>query len=156
MGYAKYYEDDNEIMLGRMKHSQDYHKTNSHIQHYECPYCNLIKYSKNNLFEHIKKEHNIAHPVIVVNGKVINQEEYIVAAIENLNVFTYGFADELFLNDEKYYCSETDDIDLTHQAKNIFDLKNEVVINIGEKRLIIKKYSISEIRAEWINPIIND
>lgn len=156
MGFAKYYEDNNEIMLGRMERTQYRQVSSAPVHHYICPYCNLIEYSRDKLFEHIKKEHNITHPVIVVNGKVINREDCSIASIENLSIFTYGFADELLLDGKRYYCSESDSIDLTYEAKHLFELNGSFQISVGEKNLLVKKYSIREVRTELINPIIRD
>ena len=129
MGFAKYYEDNKEIMIGRMERTQPKHIPSTPVRHYVCPYCNLIEYSRDKLFEHIKKEHNITHPVIVVNGKVINQEEYSVASIENLSIFTYGFADELLLNGKRFCCSDSGNIDITREAKDLLESNNSLSTN---------------------------
>ncbi len=156
MGYAKYFEDNQEIMLSRTEHKRNFNVSHVPVQHFVCPYCNLVEYSQEKLFEHIKNEHNITHPVIVVNGKVVNEAECSVAQIESLNIFTYGFADIIFLDDGVYSPTASESIDLTVKAKKLLDINGSFEISVGEKNLCIKKYSVKEVRDERITPIIRE
>ena len=156
MGYAKYFEDNQEIMFSRTAHKRNFNVSHVPVQHFVCPYCNLVEYSQEKLFEHIKNEHNITHPVIVVNGKVINEQEHSVAQIEGLSIFTYGFSDKILLDDETYLYTKAESIDLTREAKELLESNGSFEISVGEKKLKIKKYSVKEVRNDKITPIIRD
>lgn len=156
MGYAKYFEDNQEIMISRIEYKKEFYVPHVKINHFVCPYCNMVEYSREKIFAHIKNEHNITHPVIVINGKVINESEYSVAKIDELNIFTYGFSDTIFINDQMYCNSNTESVDLTLETKDLLEKLGNFEIVVGEKKLRVKKYSVKEVRNEKITPIIRE
>ena len=156
MGYAKYFEDNQDIVIARTEHIHAVSIAPVPVPHYVCPYCNQVEYSQLKLFNHIKAEHNITHPVIIINGKVVNEPEYNVARIDELRVFTYGFADKISLSQKQFLQSETASVDLTMEAQEALDAETSVELRVGERSLFIKKFSVKELRNEKINPIIRE
>ena len=155
MGYTKYNEDDKEIYIERLDRVQGERRIPTiHIESFACPYCSLVTQDKKELHSHIKISHNITHPIIVVNDKVVNSSEFYIKKLENIQVLTYGFNDSIKLEG---FCVEQSEItDLTEIAREAFSQKGCFTINVGNKTIQIVKYNVSTIRNKLITPIIRD
>ena len=68
MGWAKYHED----IVDAITDSGFYDRVSNYVTKsieppiFNCAYCNLSFYSKNDLYEHIKREHNIVSSILDV------------------------------------------------------------------------------------------
>ena len=166
MSYAKYHEDDNHINDSRrflhlgseIKHSGDIPK------YYVCKYCkNKVFQTKDALFVHIKKAHNIVRPLVLINGKVIG-DFAIVQYVRSAQIFLYGFDTEIYL-DGKPLSRETfaDVIDFSEQLQQILSTRKTCRITFQSSTIQIDwapflstdNRVISEAISNWESSIAN-
>lgn len=157
MGYTKYREDIKERYYEDTKALYEARqKPYTPPPGYVCPYCNCVKYLKEDLFSHIKENHNIKHPVVIINDKVINTEETYIHKIEKVQIFIYGFSDEIVIDGIKINIDSDESVDITSQAKEPFDNNGKVTISVGPIVVNVMRFSIKAVRNDIVNPIIKN
>lgn len=155
MGYTKYREDIKERFYEDTQALYDARqKPYTPPPKYVCPYCNCVKYLKEELFSHIKENHNIKHPVVIINDKVINTEECYVHKIEKVQIYIYGFSDTISIDGVKVNINSDESVDITSQAKETFDNNENITISVGTFAIKVMKFTMKAVRNDIINPII--
>lgn len=156
MGYAKYYEDDKEVMEERFieKNYYDYAIIKNDPPLYICNYCRKKFSDKNNLYNHIRKRHNMLDCIFIVNNQVISNEIYI-EELKNLKIIRYDSQINIFINGTKINTSmnhidgSSYEIDLTPYITNLL-INNSIEINAGKKKAIIRMVSKQNINYKRI------
>ena len=154
MGYAKYHEDDQEIVLRRIESKHPPVSIQYEAPSVECPYCKAVFPDRKDLSRHIKTKHNVTHPVIIINGKVANDDRFSCARIEEVSIFTYGFADKVSLNGKSFPCNDSEKMNLSREASELLESDNVLTICAGSRRVCVNKYTSKDIRKEKTIPII--
>lgn len=157
MGWAKYHED----IVDAITDSGFYDRVSNYVTKsieppiFNCSYCNLSFYSKNDLYEHIKKAHNIVSSILVVNGKIVHNECY-VKELKSLVVIRYDLNDSVCVNQERVLEYATlNEVDIADKVNQDF-LKNKTIsIRVGEKDFKIHLISQEHVNVDKINSIIS-
>ena len=157
MGWAKYHED----IVDAITDSGFYDKVGNYVTKsieppiFNCSYCNLSFYSKNDLYEHIKREHNIVSSILVVNGKIVHNECY-VKELKSLIVIRYDLNDSIFVNQKQILEYATlNEIDIADRVYQDFLTNKAISISVGEKEFNIHLISQEHINLDKINSIIS-
>lgn len=148
MGYAKYFEDNERIITVRQYYQGFTKSPEPKPIEYKCYYCNLLFESIESRNNHIKNDHNVIDPLLLINGKIATSENY-VENIETIKIALCGFYNvNIFINNKKVEADhQKADIDLTTEFSNNVD---QYTLKIGNKTYLIKKYS----KIDIVNPII--
>jgi len=159
MGYAKYVEDDNEVIDERWyeMYPIDYSVVEKESPKFVCSYCDMIFDSKELLYEHIKQIHNKVGALVIVNEKVAFKDMY-VKKILSLKVVKYDTNLSVYINDN---IVEINDIEINEMDLMPFIEKNnidttELKIMIGNKVWLIQEVSEGNINIISINNIITE
>ena len=142
MSYAKYREDDNHINDSRrfLHHGSEIKHSGEIPKYYACKYCkDKVFPTKDALFAHIKKAHNIVRPLILINGKVIG-DRAIVQYIRSAQIFLYGFDTEIYLDGELLPRVDFSDvIDFSEQLQQVLPIRKTCRIT----------FQTSAIQIDW-------
>ena len=158
MGWAKYHEDIQDAITDAQIYSAAgvYTVMNTEPPTYNCAYCNLSFYSKNELFEHIKNAHSGVSSLVIVNGKIINKECY-VKKVSSLKIIRYDFNKDIFINEKKIEGDEeAHELDITNLVQPDIETNKKITVQIGDKKYAIHRISQEYIDVEKINAIINE
>ena len=157
MGWAKYHED----IVDAITDSGFYDRVSNYVTKsieppiFNCSYCNLSFYSKNDLYEHIKREHNIVSSILVVNGKIVHNECY-VKELKSFIVIRYDLNDSIFVNQKQILEYATlNEVDIVDRVYQDFLTNKTVSISVGEKEFNIHLISQEHINVDKINSIIS-
>ncbi len=156
MGYAKYHEDDFNIVCERLFSKTVLKSKKDFIRLLKCPYCQENFDNKNSLFSHIKLTHNIDHPVVFVNGMVAKDCVY-VSDIKSAIVHLFGFNDNVLL-DGKNCLSSIDEygiLDITDSISKQFFKEGQCVLTVGNINVSIKRYSLHAVNQDLLSEYIN-
>ena len=124
--------------------------------YYDCPYCDSSFVKHNDLYSHIKADHNILRPLIKINDKIVTYAKKIfITSINSASIFLYGCNNPISLNDNKINIVGDDIIDITKQVCDIVDNEKECTIKIGKYEILVSKYKIEHIRYKQLLEIIN-
>lgn len=157
MGYTKLREDVMEVFLDNTQSLVGISQKSKHtISKYVCPYCHCVHHKKENLFSHIKEQHNIMHPVVIVNDKVIDSTDFYINKIETAQVYTYGFSDPVVVNEVLISVDNETGIDITQKATELFEKNGRFSITVGDRTINVMKFSVSAIRNDLVNPTIRE
>lgn len=157
MGWAKYHED----IIDALTDSGFYDRVSNYVTKsieppiFNCSYCNLSFYSKNNLYEHIKQKHNVVSSILVVNGKIVHNECYI-KDLKSLIVVRYDLDNPIRV-DQEIFCedNELNEIDITDEAYQRLSVKKTITISIGEKEFKIYLISQENVNIDKINKVVS-
>lgn len=157
MGWTKYYED----IVDAKTDSGFYDKISNYVTKsieppvFNCSYCNLSFYSKSDLYEHIKKAHNIVSSILAVNGKIVHNECY-VKDLKSLVVIRHDLNDLIYVNQEQILGHETlNEVDIADMVYQDFVVNKTISVGVGEKVFKIHLISQDYIDVEKINSIIS-
>jgi hypothetical protein len=155
LGYVKYREDDNDAIDDREHYRKDYTVySNPPMPNFDCPYCENVFNQREALNIHIKNEHNIARPSLVVNGKIAEKENY-VTEIKSVKVDFYGLSSSVYFNGIEIPCSNTNiEIDLSQQAIEAIETKTSFTVTIDDFEIKVHKFSSNNIKNKNIDDII--
>lgn len=146
MSYVKYLEDDVKIIEHRRFlsfGSEIPSKNRKPIRYYECKYCHAIFTSRSELFHHIKVEHSIVRPLVMVNGKIAS-DNYIVHFVDSAHIDLFGYCDIISLNGRSISYSQDDDtIDITSQLRKILLDSSACTIAFQSGSVEIKLVAVS-------------
>lgn len=157
MGYAKYHEDIIEAIIdsGFYDRVSNYVTKSVEPPIFRCSYCNLSFYSKNDLYEHIKKAHNVVSSLLIVNGKVVHNECY-VKELKSLIIIRYDLNDSIYINKEKLLEYETlNEIDVADKFYQCLLTNKTISVSVGEKNFKVHLISQEHINVDKINSIIS-
>ncbi|MCI5790567.1 MAG: C2H2-type zinc finger protein [Clostridiales bacterium] len=158
MGYFKYYEDDQDRILDSISYYgeiSNYTTKSVEPPIFNCDYCNMSFYSKEDLYEHIKREHNIISSIVLVNGKIIQSECY-VKELKSIKIVRYDLNNLIYIN--KTHIEEYDslnEIDITDKIYQNFLTSKSITITVGKKEFKILLVSRGNININKINKIIS-
>lgn len=100
MGWAKYWEDNIRIADERQSRPEPIRKPT--LVYFDCPYCSYSHTEKEGLYYHIKNNHNISRPILVINGSVVSKaEKLFVREIKEAVIYPYGLSADLTVNGVK-------------------------------------------------------
>jgi hypothetical protein len=152
MGFAKYKEDNERIITERLYDDDQTNMPNEHIKlNIRCYYCNKLFECSNERNKHIKLEHNFDSALLIVNGKISSSEYYTENIISGKIILSKINNDKILINNEEIRKND-EEIDIIGYLNNNI---NENVICIGEKKYILKKYTIESISNFEIEKIID-
>lgn len=161
MGWAKYYEDNIEIIIDsdfydRVGNYKTKHNPTPTFNYsYCCLYCNSLFNSKADLYEHIRRKHNVVSSLIVVNGKIAQNECY-VKELKSLIVIRYDLKDSVFVNrNQVLQQPPSHELNLTDMVLKDFATTKTVSVAVGEKECKIYLISQEHIDVNKIDSIIN-
>ena len=157
MGWAKYHEDIIEVLTdsGCFDEVGNYKIKSTEPPVFNCNYCNLSFDSKNDLYEHIKKEHNVVSFILLVNGKIIHKECY-VRELKSVKIVRYDLGNHIYV--DKIHMQEYDsfnEVDITNKIYQDFYTNKSIIITIGEKEFKIYLIAQGNINVKKINDIIS-
>ncbi len=157
MGWAKYYED----IIDAVTDSKFCKNGNYYITKiidspaFVCSYCNASFPSKNDIYAHIKKKHNVNSSSVLVNGKIVC-DEYYIRELKSLIVIRYDLNETVFINQNQISDSkQSNEIDVTNEANEEFLKNKTVTIYIGDKKIGIHLISRDHIDNGKINSLIS-
>jgi hypothetical protein len=151
MGIAKYYED-NELKICERIFERDHVFESERLirTYFDCYYCNQDFESSELRNLHIKRNHNVAGPLLFINGK-ITTEECFVENVESAKILMCGFTNvDICIDDNKIDTSESE-INLLAFFQN-FD--NFVNIKIGQKLFKISRFTQENISNKSIEKVL--
>ena len=156
MGWSKYKEDNRIINEERDFFKPDETKTVKHYkQAFPCPYCNKVFEEKNLLYSHIKKEHNIVHPLLMIDGKIrTNDNDLFISSLSNAIIYLYGYDKDIYVDDIKVELKE--EIDITKEILDCLKNSNVCSIKFADKCINVHKYTIQEIHNDEVLKIIEN
>lgn len=156
MGWAKYHEDiiDAIIDSGFYDRVSNYVTKSIEPPIFNCSYCNLSFYSKNDLYEHIKQKHNTVSSILVLNGKIVHNESY-VKDLKSLIIIRYDLNDLIYINQDRISgYDKVNEIDITVKVEQMLLDGKTVSISVGEKEFKIHLISQEHINVDKINEIV--
>lgn len=159
VGYAKYYEDDCNIICDRiyLKEGFDHGETNKkRIKILNCPYCEEIFEDREILFSHIRTTHQFTGPIVLIND-IILKERIFVSEVKSAIVYKYGYDEEVLINNRPVSTlpDESDALDISEDLKNnIFHNSRPCEISIGDFHASIEKYSLYSIDQDIVKTYI--
>lgn len=143
MGYAKYGEDIREqIDLNHVKLAPEIYipKLRPVLAISKCIYCNDEFQTDDELFEHMRLNHNNLSTVIQLNGRILEPGEYIETAIESLKLFPVNNIDLFVLNGKpRKAVIRNGYIDLKLYQRNDFE---NLTIEISGQRWVVYRSGI--------------
>lgn len=154
MGYMNYYLKDIDIIERR-----NYQSTSSapyfikeKKNEFICPYCQLMFYDIESLYDHVKKEHYISECTLIVNSKVLSNDtvNYLID-IDSFYIVLYKKTMKIYINNK--LCNIDDDIEGLVRKK--FAENGEVKIQIGKLVYTLKRYSVELIDMKKIAKYID-
>lgn len=151
MGYAKYFEDNERITRERIYEREITELNVLNKIYYDCYYCNKSFESSEKRNIHIKKEHNVVGPLLIINGK-ISYEEYYVDEIKTAKIVLCGFNEITILINQEKIDHGGEDIDLKPYFLTDWNIST---ICIGQKKYKINKFSSENISNKIVNEIID-
>lgn len=154
MGYAKYFEDDEEISIDR-KFERIVFKENVSLPiqtYYDCYYCDKSFESFELRNKHIKDHHSTVGPLLLINGKICS-EEYYVDIINSAKIIFLGYTDLTIEIDKININHNNVDIDIVQFLSKEKDNYN---IKIGTKTYFIKKYKLENWEKSKCDEIIEN
>lgn len=155
MGYMNYYLKDLDIIERRMwnSHSSSDHKNTYPKKQFICPYCQLICNDINALYNHVKKTHYVSDCMIVVNNKIIHEQEIsYILSLESVDIILYKKDSIVKIDD----CIYDNNGQLNDIIKDKFFQNREVKITVGKKYYQLKCYSVELIDMSKINSYVNE
>lgn len=157
MSYVKYNEDnikinDDRLYMGSKKEI----KKKSAPLIFVCPYCNKVYESKNILFTHVKNDHNIYTPIVLINGTIPqNDDEVYVSEIKSVIVKSYDMELQVKIDDQIQHCDGNEVFELTERV-NAHIKKGFCVLKIAHKNIVIKLLSMNSITNPLVFKIIEN
>lgn len=150
MGYAKYFEDNERIITERQHYEEFTKSPEPKTIEYKCYYCNHLFETIESRNNHIRVDHNVIGPLLLINGRIATSENY-VENIETIKIALCGFDNvDVFIGNKKVEVElQKAEIDLTTEFFNNVD---QYTLKIGNKTYLIKKYSKKDI----VNPKIEE
>lgn len=157
MGWAKYHEDIMDAITDTSFYNRvgNYKTKSIDPPVFNCSYCGISFYKKTDLYEHIKRKHNVVTSILVVNGKVVHNESYI-KELKSIILVRYDLSDEIFINDEKLEkIGLLNELDITNLVGLTFIRDKKVYIRVGKKSFVVNLISQESIDVKKINATIS-
>lgn len=146
MSYVKYNEDDIKINDNRVfmtRHIEEKRKEVPLL--FACPYCDQVFESKSDLFRHVKHDHNIFTPIILINGTIPqNEDEIYVSEVNSVVVKSYEVGLQVIIDNEIQSSDGNEVFELTSIVKEHLD-KGFCVLYVSQKRIVIRTLSVDAI-----------
>ena len=79
-----------------------------------CKYCNMVFDDIGKLNKHIKFAHNILHPLIVINNRVVSSDSYFYH-IDSAYIVYYDLSDKVYLNNKIISNNNEEKIDILEE-----------------------------------------
>lgn len=156
MGYMNYYLKDKEIIDRRciIPSSLQVNSRDMNMKKYCCPYCNLMFSDKNNLYKHIKGQHNFFKYIVLLNNKIINSNNCaFVDTIEQLDIQLYDNKVDIIINNQTFTNINDKFYEIVYKE---FELFNQASFSLNNDKYYIKKCTVDVIDYSKVNPIIDD
>ncbi len=152
MGWAKYKEDDDEIILERLEEKFPIPQKVNKILYY-CPYCHNGFDSKDDMFNHIKNKHGHYGAIVILNNKIALKDNYI-SLVDSISIRRYDLDLNILINNQELNLDKNEvEINITDLITDYLSKSDNVKITIGDKIWKINKIAKSNINNDEINKI---
>ncbi|MCQ2502937.1 MAG: hypothetical protein MJ084_04260 [Saccharofermentans sp.] len=160
MGYAKYHEDDYRIYCDRIYASglQDDVQHQRLIADHRCPYCQDLFPNRDSMFSHIRRSHNITEPILLLNGRVVHNNDHIyVSDIKMARIHLYGLEREIVISDEVISTeNNVESINITEHINRCVVNNHICTVKIGSSICEIEKYSLYSVNSALLSDYISE
>lgn len=150
MGFGKYFEDNERITIERKYLPVGNIPSLSKKIFYDCYYCGETYDSISDRNNHIRRNHNVAGPLLFINEKIVT-DEYYIDVLYSSKIVLCGFNDIEISIDNQRIKNNNAEINLMSYFKKVKDF---YAIKIGQKIFTIYRYGNINITNSFIDDVI--